>query len=96
MGYPNSVITYSKKGNQEVRLMVDKGKYCRYQYVDPKTGKLVEKGKTSIMLKNSEGKLEHFFLIPIKGERFLTLKLKDDQKPRKVWNKGKKKEENLF
>ena len=96
MKYPDSVITYDRKGNKEVRLLVDKGKFCRYQYTDPKTGKLLEKGKTSIVLKNPKGNLEHFFLIPIKGERFLTLKLKDPEKPRKVWNKGKKKEESLF
>ncbi|MBW2980441.1 hypothetical protein KY360_03430 [Candidatus Woesearchaeota archaeon] len=96
MKYPNSVITYDRKGDKEIRLLVDKGKFCRYQYTDPKTGKLLEKGKTSIILKNSKGILEHFFLIPIKGGRFLTLKLKDAEKVRKVWNKSKKKEENLF
>ncbi|MBW2984352.1 hypothetical protein KY361_04510 [Candidatus Woesearchaeota archaeon] len=96
MKYPDSVITHNRKGDAEVRVLVDKGRYCRYQYTDPKTGRLVEKGKTSIMLETADGKKEHFFLIPVKGGRFLALSLKDAEKARKVWNKGKKKEESLF
>ena len=43
MKYPDSVITKDRKGNKEVRLLVDKGRFVRYQYMDPKTGKIVEK-----------------------------------------------------
>ena len=95
MKYPESVKTKDRKGNEEVRVLVDKGKFVRYQYMNPKTGKIVENNKTSIIIKNKQGKEEHFYMIPIKGNKFLTIPLKEE-KSRKVWNKKTKKEEQLF
>ncbi|MBW2992632.1 hypothetical protein KY345_05435 [Candidatus Woesearchaeota archaeon] len=95
MKYPDSVITEDKKGNKEIRLLVDKGGYVRYRYMDPKTNKLVEKGKYSIILKTPKGE-EQLYLIPIKGNRALVVYPKTKAKERKVWDKSKNKPENLF
>ena len=96
MNYPESVLTKDRKGNLEVRVFVDKGQYVRYQYMDPKTGKIVEKSKTSIILKNKEGEEEHLYIIPLQQNKSLIIKPTSGEKTRKVWNKEKKKEEGLF
>jgi hypothetical protein len=93
--YPETVITHDRKGNKEVRWLVDKGKFVRYQYRDPASGKLLEKGKFSLLLKNRQGKEEHFYLIPIQN-RFLAIPLKEAAKKRKVWDGSKKKVVGLF
>jgi outer membrane lipoprotein-sorting protein len=84
MEYPKEVLTKNKKGEYEVRLLVSKGKYVKYQYMDPKTGKIVENGKFSIIMKSESGE-EHLYLIPMKG-RFLAIPVKDEKKHRKVWD----------
>ncbi len=96
MGYPEDVITHDRKGNPEVRMLVYRGKFVRYQYTDPKTGKLLENGKFSIILKNEKGKEEHIYLIPLPNSRFLAVWPKQEEKKRKVWDKGKKKAVSLF
>jgi ClpP class serine protease len=87
--FPESVLTMNMKGETEVRRLIDKGRFVRYDYIYPKTGKQTEKGKLSIILRNDEGKEEHLFLIPVKGGRFLAVIPKDEKKNRRVWN-GKK------
>lgn len=94
MEYPESVITKDKKGNKEVRLLVDKGQFVRYQYMDTKTGKIVEKGKSSIILKTAE-KEEHLYIIPINTRKALVVYPKSEVKQRKVWNKDTKNAENI-
>jgi hypothetical protein len=94
MEYPESVITKSKKGEKEVRLLVDKGQFIRYQYMDPKTGKIVEKGKFSIILKTAE-KEEHLYLIPLNKGKALVIYPKSEAKQRKVWNKQTKNAEKV-
>lgn len=86
MEYPEEVLTKDKKGNLEVRWLIDRGKFVRYNYRHPKTGKILENNKYSIILK-LKGKEEHFYMIPIKG-RFLAIPIKEKKK-RKVWD-GKK------
>ena len=95
MEYPDSVITVDKKGNKEVRVLVDKGKFVRYQYINPKTGKIVENSKYSILLQTKAGE-EHLYVIPMKGNRALVVFPKSEVKQRKVWNKTKKKAEDLW
>lgn len=94
MEYPESVITKDRKGNKEVRLLIDKGTFVRYKYMDPKTGKIVEKGKYSIILQAPKGE-EHLYIIPIKGDRALVVYPKSEAEERKVWNKDKKKAEPI-
>jgi len=93
--YPETVITKDRKGNREVRWLVDRGRFVRYQYRDPASGKLLEKGKFSLLLKNKQGREEHFYLIPIQN-RFLAIPLKEAGKKRKVWDDGNKKAAGLF
>ena len=83
MEYPDSVITINKKGKKEVRVLLDKGNYLRYGYIDIKTGK--QEAKTSIILNK-----EHFFIIPLKDGKSLLLK-KEEKSSIKVWDKEKKK-----
>ncbi|MCD6476712.1 MAG: hypothetical protein J7K26_00910 [Candidatus Aenigmarchaeota archaeon] len=88
MKYPEEVLTKSRKGKIEVRSLIDKGKFIRYNYKDPETGKILEKGKLSLIIKNTKGKTEHYYMIPIKGNRYLAIPIKDKKK-RKVWNSKK-------
>ncbi len=85
--YPPEVLTKSRKGKIEVRSLVDRGVYIRYEYLDPETGKRSEE-KTKLILKSSDGKTEEYFVIPLK-QKGRSLMLKAEVKGnRKVWNKG--------
>jgi hypothetical protein len=84
MKYPDSVTTKNRKGLTEVRNLIARGKFVKYNYTSPETGKEMENGKFSIVLKGDDGKEEHFFMIPA-GARLLAIRDKDT-KPRKVWN----------
>ncbi|MBU5575241.1 MAG: hypothetical protein QXF15_01990 [Candidatus Aenigmatarchaeota archaeon] len=70
MEYPEKVLTKTKKGKLEARSLIDSGKYVRYEYIDIKTGKR-EENKIKLVLKNSNGKIEEFFIFPLKGNKFL-------------------------
>jgi hypothetical protein len=88
MKYPDSVLTKNRKGETEVRLLLDKGKFTRYTYVYPDEKK-AEGGKVSIILTNEKGEKTHYFLIPTQGGRYLALIPKEEKEQRKVWD-GKK------
>jgi len=85
--YPDEVIAVNKKGKKEVRVLVEKGEYVKYTYLNPETNKIVRVGKESIILKNKQGKQEHLFIIPMKGKSLLIRKL--DDKKRKILDKNK-------
>jgi hypothetical protein len=94
--YPEEVLAKDKKGNLEVRNLVSKGRFVLYDYRHPENFKQLENKKMKLYLKDKDGK-RGFYLIPLKGGRFLTIEAKDDKHPdRKVWNKVKKKAEELF
>jgi hypothetical protein len=88
MKYPDSVLTKNRKGETEVRLLIDKGRFVRYTYVYP-DGRKAEGGKVSIILTNESGQKTHYFLIPAQGGRYLTVIPKNDKGKRKIWD-GKK------
>jgi hypothetical protein len=88
MKYPDSVLTKNRKGETEVRLLIDKGRFVRYTYVYP-DGRKAEDGKISIILTNEKEGQTHYFLIPTQGGRYLTVIPKDDKEKRKIWD-GKK------
>ncbi len=48
--HPKDVITKDGKA----RVLVDKGSFFRYKYVDIKTGKTAEKGKNMLVLKGKK------------------------------------------
>ncbi|MFQ6010234.1 MAG: hypothetical protein ACE5J7_03895 [Candidatus Aenigmatarchaeota archaeon] len=83
--YPESVIAVTGKGKREVRLLIDRGKYVRYRYIDPKTGRSTGK-KVKLVLKGK--KQEEFFVIPMAGRRNLMIVLKPE-KGKKVWDRKK-------
>lgn len=99
MKYPKEVIATTSKGKKEVRIFVEKGKYMRYTYADPETGKLVGKGKEAVFLKNEKGQYEELFIIPLKDKKAFLFKTKEKPravKERKIWVKEKKKAIPLF
>ena len=87
MEYPEPVLTRNRKGEPEVRNLLERGEFFRYNYTDPRTGKVMESGKTSIILKSDKGE-RHLFLIPVKGGRMLAIEDRE-KKARSVWD-GKK------
>ena len=100
--YPESVLTKNRKGETEVRLLIDKGRFVRYTYIYP-DGTKAEGGKVSIILTNEKGEQAHYFLIPTKGGRYLAILPKEETpggkatkspsgKVRKVWDSQGKKE----
>lgn len=86
MEYPKETLTK----NKEVRVLEEQGKYIKYTYIDQKTGKLIKKGKYSLILE-SESSKRHLFVIPIKGNRSMIVKDEIDNEKRKVWDKEKNK-----
>jgi len=83
--FPDEVLTKSKKGEIEVRWLVDRGHFVRYRYVDPTTGQEKEGGKVKLVLASDGGKQEEFFIIPTKGGRSLLIKA-ETKGERKLWD----------
>ncbi len=94
MKYPDAVLTKNKKGETEVRNLLSRGSFVKYNYIYPGTGKVAEGGKFSIILKDKKGKKEYYFMIPIKGNRFLGIPQKE-KKGSKLWDSKKKKAVNV-
>ena len=84
MEYPAEVIPESKKGKREVRNLVDKGIFARYEYLDPETGERTE-NKTKIVLRKKTGETEEYFIIPVSDNRSLLLR-SEEKGERKVWD----------
>ena len=84
MSYPKEVMTRSRAGKEEARVLVDRGAFVKYRYVDKETGK--EDKKVSVILNGEQGR-EHFFIIPLKGERSLLIKQKSEGL-KKVFNEN--------
>ena len=80
---PEEVLTRSKKGKMEVRKLIDRGQYVRYEYLDPQSGERSE-NKVKIVLKSKEGKVEEHFIIPLKGKSLLLPA--EEKGERKVWD----------
>ena len=96
--YPESALTKDRKGNSEVRNLVSRGKFVMYDYRDVKTFKRVESNKKKLYLKDKDGKISEFYIIPLKtGNRSLLITPeKSEEKVRKVWNDNMQKEEDLW
>ena len=84
--YPEEVLTKTKKGKIEARVLLDQGKFITYQYVDPDSGE--KENKTKLILKGKETK--EFFIIPLKDGRSLLLPVEPKGK-RKIWDPTHKK-----
>jgi Zn-dependent M16 (insulinase) family peptidase len=96
--YPETVQTKNKKGDIEVRNLVSQGAFVMYDYRDPETFKQVESSKKKIYLKDENGQVSEYYIIPLKtGNRSLLVKPdKPEEKVRKVWDDRTKKEEDLW
>lgn len=85
--YPIEVLTTSKKGKREVRSLVNRGTFVRYEYLDPETGERTE-NKIKLVLKTAvgpESQVEEFFIIPMKDTRQLLIPV-EAKGPRKLWD----------
>ncbi|MCD6483190.1 MAG: hypothetical protein J7K83_02890 [Candidatus Aenigmarchaeota archaeon] len=91
--YPESVITVSKRGKKEVRILDKRGRFVIYGYKLLENGKMENKKK--ICLLDENGKREDYFMIPLKDGRILLLPEKEIKNV-KVWNEKEEKEEDLF
>jgi len=96
--YPESVLTKDKKDNLEVRNLISRGQFVMYDYRDVKTFKQVESNKKKVYLKDENGQISEYYIIPLKvGNRSLLITPeKPEEKPRKVWNDKPRKEEDLW
>ncbi len=83
--FPDEVLTKTKKGEIEVRSLIDRGRYVRYNYLHPDTGEPMEGGKVKLVLTSEDGKTEEFFVIPTKSHRDLLIPAAE-KGARKIWD----------
>ncbi len=83
--FPDEVLTRTKKGEVEVRSLIDRGRYVRYNYLDPQTGKPMEGGKAKLVLVPESGDPQEFFVIPTKSKRDLLIPAAE-KGARRVWD----------
>ena len=46
--FPDEVLTRTKKGEVEVRSLIDRGRYVRYNYLHPESGEAMEGGPVTL------------------------------------------------
>ena len=83
--FPEEVLTRTKRGEVEVRSLIDRGRYVRYNYLHPETGQQMEGGKVKLVLLSESGKTEEFFIIPTKSSRDLLIPT-TEKGARKIWD----------
>ena len=86
--FPEEVLTRTKKGELEVRSLIDRGRYVRYNYLHPDTGEPMEGGKAKLVLISDVGKIEEYFIIPTKGKRDMLIPAAEKGE-RKIWDGAK-------
>ncbi|MGC8565623.1 MAG: hypothetical protein ACP5R0_05230 [Thermoplasmata archaeon] len=83
--FPDEVITVSKKGKKEARNLIGIGKFVKYNYLDPETGRENEK-KYRLILSDNSGIREEYFVLPTSdGKRFLMIPAQEKEE-RKIWD----------
>ncbi len=86
MDLPESVLTKGRGGKIEVRAVESRGNYVICKYLDPKTLKTAD-DKRKLMLKNENGEVLEYFIIPLKdAKRALLLTTQSEEKERELWN----------
>ncbi len=83
--FPEEVLTKTKKGEIEVRSLIDRGRFVRYNYLHPETGEPMEGGKVKLVLLAEDGQVEEFFVIPTKSHRDLLIPA-TEKGARKIWD----------
>ncbi len=86
--FPDEVLTRTKNGEVEVRSLIDRGRYVRYNYLNPETGEPMEGGKVKLVLVSESGKTQEFFVIPTKSKRDLLIPA-TEKGARKLWDGAK-------
>ena len=93
---PENVLTKGKAGKFEVRTLDSRGSYVMCKYLDAKTMKPADK-KRKLMLKDQNGNVFEYFIIPIKDpKRALLLTSRSEEKERQVWNESQEKAEDIW
>jgi hypothetical protein len=96
MDFPETVMTTSKKGQVEIRSLDHRGSYVVCKYLDPKTMKLADT-KRKLMLKDEEGKVTEYFIIPLKDPARALLVLPEaKEKDRQIWNEKRGNAEDIW
>lgn len=96
MEFPETVLTKSKKGKLEIRTLDNRGTYVICKYLDPKTMKLADT-KRKLMLKDDEGNIAGYFIIPLKDpKRALLIVPEVEEKDRQIWNDKLGKAEKIW
>lgn len=83
--FPEEVLTRTRKGELEVRSLIDRGRYVRYRYLHPETGEPMEGGKIKLVLVAEDGSAEEYFIIPTRSKRDLLIP-SATKGTRKVWD----------
>ena len=85
MGFPERVLTTSKKGRLEVRTLESRGSFVICKYLDSKT--LEPDPKKKLMLRSTNGELVEYFIVPLNSRnRALLISSRPDGKERQIWN----------
>ena len=96
LDFPETVLTKGKKGKLEVRGLDHRGHYVMCKYLDPKTAKLADT-KRKLTLKDEEGRIFEYFIIPLKDpRRALLISAETEEKDRQVWNDKNRKAEEMW
>jgi hypothetical protein len=96
MGFSNDVLTKGKSGKTELRALHSRGSFVMCKYLDPETLKPADK-KTKLSLRNRNGEIEEYFIIPMRDpKRSLLIRAETQEKDRKVWNQDSQSEEDLW
>jgi len=91
-----NVLTKGKAGKLEVRAIDSRGSYVMCKYLDAKTMKPADK-KRKLMLKDQNGNVLEYFIIPIKDpKRALLLTSRSEEKERQVWNESQERAEDIW
>jgi len=94
--FPEEVLTKTKKGKIEVRNLIARGKFVWYDYRNPESYENEESGKSRLFLKDEEGNVYSFFVIPLKEKgKYLMLEAEKEE-DKKIWNNKKRQVEDLW
>ena len=96
MEFPETVLTKGKKGKLEIRCLDHRGSYVMCKYVDPNSTNLSDT-KRKLMLKDENGQVSEYFIIPLKDPRRALLVIPEaNEKERQVWNVELRKAEEIW
>lgn len=95
MRVPETVLTKGRGGKLELRALDSRGSFVICKYLDPNTMRPADH-KRKLTLKDVDGKVVEYFIIPLKNpKRSLLLATDPDEKERQVWNEELQKAEDI-